>query len=212
MNKLMTNADLKTFVTMFEKKFEIGIIKDYRPLKLNGEQFLKEAYSLNPWGALGKLDLLKECPKKGNPNSFFLKDKEYRILLGIGVELIAKAALVKEGYVINSYEDRRHIKHLEKFEKVNEKDLSKRYTHKFSFLIENMKEALFQNNLSDDEFNTYIRKGIEIARIWRNKEAHLNCGGHTEQYGEDESIKTALINVYIRIFDEEEVIKRIVDF
>ncbi|MDD4878431.1 MAG: hypothetical protein PHO02_05350 [Candidatus Nanoarchaeia archaeon] len=220
MTNLMSNGQLKRYKEKLAKRFEIGIIKDYLPLKKSGEEFLREAYALRKGGLFNEFKLWKQHVQKGGSfNDFILQEIKYRLFLGVAVELIVKAAFLKQGYIINSYKNLKQSwysglvnlfvsknKPL-KFEEVVHSRLITQHTQDISYFIDHI-NFIFPN-LTKKECNTYIRKGLEIARIWRNKEIHLASGSHSELIGEDEDIKTAIHYIYQEIFDDEKTINLI---
>jgi len=100
------------------------------------------------------------------PLSF--KNRCSKIFLGIASELILKAAYLKLGYFINQHKDKKKKHILFKVDEIKDEDLSMK-THSFGFLIRELNSVLPKHNF---DFDKDIRKGLEIARIWRNINAH----------------------------------------
>mgnify|MGYP001577063626 CR=1 FL=1 len=117
----------------------------------------------------------------------WFKNRCARISLGIAVELLIKATYLKQGYLINKTKTNGKQK-LCKIGTVLTSNLMKN-THDFKFLITHLDMVLPTNEY---DFDKDIRQGLEIARIWRNVNAHVVIGKHIKYGGDYYSITKAL--------------------
>lgn len=154
-----------------------------------------------------------------------------RLLLGIGCELILKAAYIKNGYIINkpknldsSVPDVFKDKKIPfKFEDITKEllvynnfdidinkyvELKKSLTQylsndifDFNFLIEHL-PLLLHDIITKEELSD-VMAGLHIARFWRNVYSHTVCD--PADFFTDENIKVyiALQCIYKQVFDEE---------
>ena len=192
----MNDKELKDFLESLEKRYyKIYNEEDYVLFKRNAERFF---------------DLFKEFggPKVVNINKkglkkFLTDELISRIFLGIGCELIVKSVYLKRRYLINQ------VSNLSKNKKLSfpypikdvPKDSIITEVYGFKKLNSNLYK-LVPEKVDYKTYNRLVRKGLEIARVWRNKEAHFGGGYHTESM-EIYDIRNSLSNVYKIFFNEE---------
>lgn len=143
-------------------------------------------------GANNFIILSKKFHSLSNPLSF--KNRCSKIFLGIAAELVIKATYLKLGYCINKHKDKKKNyseKKINLFKKNDIKDEELSIdTHSFYDLIIKLSDILPKHNF---DFDKDIRKGLEIARIWRNINAHTitsqDIGYGTDYMDIDKSLK-----------------------
>ena len=201
--KLMTDDDLKKFKEDLNNKFsKIYSQEDYIVFKKRAEKFL---------------DFFRELkPELTNLNKIGLKNHlenelKSRLFLGIATELILKSVYLKEGYLINIVDEnklkefkkknpnKKIEKHFKIFE-VPQEFVDKNKTYGINTYLKSFQD--FFKELGKNQYLTHIRKGLEIAKIWRNKEAHAGGGYHYENGQDITEICFSLEYIYKKFFNE----------
>ena len=111
------------------------------------------------------------------------KNRCSRVFLGIAIELMIKTVYLKRGYSINKH-NKPNTQQLIKLREVEDLYLITK-THSLHFLIKNLNKVLPEHKYN---FEQDIRKGLELARIWRNVNTHTMTGGHIQWVGDYRSI------------------------
>lgn len=193
--KPLTDDELSTFVKELEGTFRCGLFKqeDWREVKKSGEKFLKYAYKYKP--KIINLSNRSEREEK------FFRELLYRILMGIGCELIVKAVYLKEGYIINRYKIKKS-RFPAKLGSMPDKKLNPFITFDINILISCF--HTFFPKIDKMLYNRWISKGLQIARIWRNKDIHNGGRYHMETGMDVFDIETSLIAIYDHIFNDKD--------
>lgn len=198
--KGITIIQIKKHIDGLNNIFKCGIYQPskWQSLRAHGERFIKESLKIRPKSIV---------PKKGSKFSdTMIKFQIYRVLMGIGCELILKAAFVKKRYTINKFRSGKPNR-MERWNRNIPSQLIDYQTVPSSILLQNIYRLFpkFGKKLC----NEYVRKGFETARIWRNKEVHTG-GGYHRQIGTDNyDIANSLTNVYDTVFNDAQRIKRL---
>lgn len=124
-----------------------------------------------------------------------LRNAQKRLFLGIGSELILKAYYLKQGYSINSWKDGRFRKPY-KIDSILKDELDPTNAITMNQLIQNL------NKVSDFKVSKTINKGFRIAKVFRNKEAHITVSKHKFDPEEYTSIEKCLIKFYQNAFSQ----------
>ncbi|MDO8511421.1 MAG: hypothetical protein Q7S55_04620 [Nanoarchaeota archaeon] len=197
--ELMSDESLRCFVEDLKERFsKVYLQKDYPLFKKNADRFLDFFRALQ---SKDVIDLDK------NFDGYINDGLKSRVFLGIAVELILKAAYLKNGYLINSVKDKKEDnfpKGISKPYKINEvpdKNIKLKNTVSLSYLLDNL--HLFFKEIDYKEYITYVKKGIEIAKIWRDKEMHVGGGYHLENGNDIIDVGRSLFNIYKIIFNED---------
>ncbi len=107
------------------------------------------------------------------------KNRCARVCLGIATELMVKATYLKQGYMINRH-NKPNTPNIVRIGTIDDQYIIMK-THDFSFLIKKLDSILPEHEYN---FEQDIRKGLELARIWRNTNTHGVIGRHI-QVGND---------------------------
>lgn len=169
---------------LFSKKFDQD---GWEKLKLRGEKFIRHAFIDKP----NEINFDEDAPED------FFRLQKFRLMLGLGCELILKSLYLKEGYAINLPKPNT-IHFPVKLEDIGSEDLEGGRTAGGRKLVDNI-DKLFGGFYED------IWKGFEIARQWRNKDIHKGGVYHREGGDDKGKIMTALRNTYDRFFDVKDL-------
>lgn len=124
-----------------------------------------------------------------------------RLLIGIGVELLLKSAFLKAGYAINKPVNSNEFRFPSRFELIGDKALDKVRTATFS---ECLRHIGYSMKLQCEQAT---RDGLEIAHVFRNKEAHGIVSDHPYCADTYKIIEDALKDVYRCAFSEALIVK-----
>lgn len=124
----------------------------------------------------------RTAPSK--PELLRRRNARIRLLLGVGVELLLKAWWLKRGETIN---------------KSLPAGLDPSNTLQLNDLIAKLEEAVKENRVGVDD---QVLDGLKIAKVLRNKEAHIVTDGHRFVEAEYELIERAVVAVYATGFGE----------
>lgn len=162
---------------------KIFVKKDFTSFKLVAEYYFEKSANLK------KSDI-----KTIDTYKLLIRNIEKRLLIGIGTELLIKACYLKEGYYINRTEKNRLIK----FEDNEESNLiDKTETFTMNLLIQNF------NKIVDFEDWKTIEKGLNIAKVFRNKEGHVVSLYHDYDNTNYSDIEYSIISIYKKIFNRK---------
>lgn len=162
---------------------KIFVKKDFTSFKLVAEYYFEKSANLK------KSDI-----KTIDTYKLLIRNIEKRLLIGIGTELLIKACYLKEGYYINRTEKNRLIK----FEDNEESNLiDKTETFTMNLLIQNF------NKIVDFEDWKTIERGLNIAKVFRNKEGHVVSLYHDYDNTNYSDIEYSIISIYKKIFNRK---------
>lgn len=185
----MIDAELKTYLESVERLYcKVYGKEDYKLFKKNAEKFFslfREYSSTNKTTSLTKKGLKK-----------FIRDELIsRIFLGIGCELLVKSVYLKKGYLINRVLNKPENKVFPyRMKVITIENIDSGNTEFFRKLNSNL-HKLMPKRVKLHDYNRLIKKGLEIARIWRNKDTHIG-GGYHRQSMEIHDIGNAVHNIY----------------
>lgn len=166
--------------------------EDWWLFKRMAEYYLKEAVSLRT----RDVDIEKEL-------KLLARNIQKRLFIGIGCELLLKSLYLKNGFAINLVKDKK--RQMKNFPfpvgSVNENDFHKDNTHTFNDLLGNLHKVFSFSDISK------IRKGLKIAKVFRNKEGHVVLARHKFDRRNYTDIEIALANLYKEGFSEDLRIK-----
>ena len=204
--KLFTQKGLNKYIKKYEKIFYRKYNQDdYLTFKLRADKFFNFCREL-------KLTFI-EIPRRDNTfPEIFNRQIKARLFLGVGCELLLKSIYLKKGYIINSInkDKRKEFKKFIQKKNISEpykiKEIPKRFidsknTFFMNYLLKHL-HTIFQLK-NNKRFITYIKKGFEVARVWRNKEAHSGIGYHNETNDLSSALNMSIINTYSIIFNEK---------
>lgn len=125
-----------------------------------------------------------------------LRNSQKRLLIGVGVELLLKAAYLRLGYVVNKPTDRDALRLPFTFAEAANVELTPDNTFTMAQLIDALHKVPTLAPLASD------RDGLRIAKVFRNKEGHVVVGEHGFAPEDYRSIENSLRAVYRLCFRE----------
>jgi len=193
----LTDEDLANFLKKYKDNFsKIYKEKHWSLFKENADKFFdffREIYT--------------NLPNIRGMNKACQEELKARIFLGIGCELLLKAVYLKNGYLINLI-DKGKLKKLGKnidkpykISKVPFEYINKDGTEGLRYYLDKLE--IFFDGMSREKCNAYVKKGLEIVKLWRNKEAHIGRGYHSEDITNWIDIRSSLTEIYKVVFGEK---------
>ncbi len=169
--------------SQFEQIFAVG---DWQRFKKIAESNLAEAAFLRTQDMRveSKLRLLARNARK-------------RLLIGVGTELLLKAVYLKLGYAINQRTQYDRPAFPFELKTVALTDLAKDRTVTLNELVQKLPSILTMRDRA-----TTIR-GLQIAKVFRNKEGHCVTRDHVFEPANYEDISISLRNLYEDAFEEQ---------
>ena len=137
---------------------------------------------------------------KSDVNALLARNVRKRLLIGLGSELLLKAAYLKAGYAINSPRAKGMHPFPSTFESIGHAALHTK-TATFDDCLKHLKDVV---TLHDEPLTL---EGLRIARVFRNKEAHSVTDAHTFDPQTYRVIESSLRALYRDAFAEELSIK-----
>lgn len=166
---------------------KVLVQKDWRQFKQVAEYYLKEAARI------------KKGDIKSKTRKLLLRNSQKRLFLGIGCELLIKAFYLKEGYCINKFTKQFSEKKspIHKLSDLSVKDINEKDTFTLDALINNLNKI--------NKFNDYnnIKRGFQIAMVFRNKEGHVTFPSHKFKESSYRDIESAFKIFYKEAFGEK---------
>jgi hypothetical protein len=161
--------------------------KDWRQFKQIAECYLKVAARLKK----------KDIGDKSN--KLLLRNSQKRLYLGIGCELLIKAFYLKEGYCINKFTrgfsgDKTPTHKLSVLKK---SDIDYKNTFTLDALINSLDKISNLNSHAD------IKRGFQIAMVFRNKEGHVTFPSHDFDEQNYRDIENSVKRFYRKAFGEK---------
>lgn len=133
-------------------------------------------------------------------SSLLARNVRKRLLIGLGVELALKAAFLKAGYAINLPRKGSKLRFPFAIDDINGEHLLGK-TVTFSECLKHLKVAV---SLRDEPIATL---GLEIAQVFRNKEAHSVVEAHAFDPGTYTAVEDSLRCLYADAFAEDLKVK-----
>lgn len=119
-----------------------------------------------------------------------------RLLIGVGVELLLKSIYLKHGYIINLPKKGFAPKVPVCAKNSNHKQLALDRTYSLAQLIERLQCVVILSN------KDVTLKGLNIAKVFRNKEGHTVTKSHVFDRSNYSDIEKSLTLLYSDAFDE----------
>lgn len=142
--------------------------------------------------------LRKKNIRYGN-KKLLIRNSMKRLHLGIGVELLLKAAYLRKGICINKL--KRGVVEIENspihlIESLDENKINSKETYSLNLLIDKYPQV-FQLECSEEFLN-----GLKIAMVFRNKEGHTSFQSHEFEENNYKVISNAVIKLYQEAFQQ----------
>jgi hypothetical protein len=159
--------------------------KDWPAFKKVAEYYLQTAASLK------KRDIVFDQPFK-----LLLRNVQKRLFIGIACELLLKSFYLKRGYCINKPKHKLQTSPPYKLDAINQCDFREDDTYETNFLIDHLKGV--------HQFNNHDRiiRGFKVAKVFRNKEAHIAVYSHDFDQTNYTDVEAALTAFYEEAFSE----------
>lgn len=166
-----------------EQYTKIFIKRDFTSFKLVAEYYFKKSANLK------KSDI-----NSSDTYKLLLRNIEKRLFIGIATELLLKACYLKQGYCINKTKNKR----ITKFEEIEQDNtIDKTETFTINSLIQDF------NKIVDFEDWETIKKGLVIAKVFRNKEGHVVSLYHDYDNTNYNDIEKSIISIYEKFFSRK---------
>ena len=160
--------------------------KDWANFKEIAEYYLKIAAKL------------KNKDIKSRKNILLLRNSQKRLFIGIGCELLLKSFYLKKGYCINKIKSKSGVDNTptHKLSLLDKEYINHNDTFTIGTLIDNLDRIV--------SFSDYqsIRRGFQIAMVFRNKEGHVTFPSHEFNESNYKDITQAVISFYSECFKE----------
>ena len=118
-----------------------------------------------------------------------------RLLIGIGTELLLKAAYLKLGYGINRLQGNAIGPKLPfRLANLGQQELDPNETYTLGQLADQFKKVVQLPNPD------LVLDGLRIAKVFRNKEGHVVTQSHRFNPSSYRAIEAALVEIYSRVF------------
>jgi hypothetical protein len=167
--------------------------KDWYVFKLMADYYFKTA-----------AEILKKDVNIDETYKLMVRNIQKRLFIGIGGELLLKSLFLKNDFCINKVleKERRKNKELNltkppKFVNSPKKELLDPCdTYGFNQLIDSLSDVM----KFSDEIN--VKKGLKIAKVFRNKEGHVVLLWHEADRQNYTDIENAVVAIYNEGFNE----------
>lgn len=168
----------KQYAKVFKKN-------DWEFFKIVAEYYFKKAATLK------KADIDSDEVFK-----LAIRNIQKRLFLGIACELVVKSCYLKQGYVINKPITKGPNLPI-KFKDIKISELDAKDTYTLSPLIQNINKIIDFSNWA------VIQKGLNILKVFRNKEGHVAVMWHKYDPGNYRDIEASVIAFYLDVFGEQ---------
>jgi hypothetical protein len=165
---------------------KVFAVTDWRLFKVAAEYYLKTAAFIK------KRDINVQAK-----HQLLIRNSQKRLFIGIGIELLLKAAYLKHGYLINRGGG---LPIPFTVQQAKDIPLDADQTFGLNDLIEHLGKVLSIPRGSN------VRDGLKIAKVFRNKEGHSVTAIHAYQSDEYRKIEQALIELYSLSFNQTLVV------
>jgi hypothetical protein len=126
-----------------------------------------------------------------------IRNIQKRLFIGVACELLLKALYLKSGYCINRPRKGISAAWPHKFSEINRDDFSAEHTYEFNYLIDHLKDICTFSQTNE------VIKGLKIAKVFRNKEAHTVVYWHEFDPDDYSAIETCLSALYQEGFSKK---------
>lgn len=161
---------------------------DWAPFKLMADYYFENAAKI-----------LKKDINIREPFKLMERNIQKRLFIGIGTELILKSVFLKNEYCINRVKEKEtpKFKKPTKFSSIKDlKTLNPSDTFNLGVLIDNISEVINAENLKE------LKKGLNIAKVFRNKEGHVAVLFHKPDSLNYTDIENSIMQIYNKGFNE----------
>jgi len=135
--------------------------------------------------------LKKKHIKSSDELRLWFRNVQKRLFIGIATELLLKAIYLKNGFNINKPKRGKNVQFPELINNLNEDDLNAADTYTLADLINNLDKVLaFINDI------TRIKEGLNICKVFRNKEGHVAVHWHKFESENYSQIEYSIIELY----------------
>lgn len=165
---------------------KVFAVSDWHLFKEVADLNFKEAVML-------KKSAFKHVPER---RKLLMRNVRKRLLIGIGTELLVKAAYLKNGYGINRARRGHDLKPPFRLADVAVSDLNPNDSFNLGTLIDHLKTVV---QLEEWEI---VKDGLTIARILRNKEGHIVTDSHEFDPVTYDRVAAALVHLYSAVFTQ----------
>ena len=119
--------------------------------------------------------------------------------------MILKSYYLKNGFYINKQINKRDKGKIAfKFIELDSRDIDQQKTIEFNLLIQGLAELERKiQNKKRVIIDTDIRNSLNIAKVFRNKEAHIITKGHKYNSQDYDEIEKGIIKIYNNWFNEK---------
>lgn len=164
---------------------KVFTVSDWTLFKKIADANLQEAAKLR------KSDIKVETDLK-----LLARNARKRLLIGVGVELLLKAIYLKYGYRINKPKDKSSFTFPFLIQDVADTELLADETFTLNDLIENLHKVIDLRN------KELTKKGLRVAKVFRNKEGHVVTEAHRFDASNYTDIASSLVALYAEAFSE----------
>jgi hypothetical protein len=166
--------------------------------KSDGEQFKIVAQDYLRQAAYLRKKHLRKVPRR---RRLLARNSQKRLFIGVAVELLLKAIYLQRGYRINKLTNRADLPWPYTAQQVQDSglDLNPDETWELNDCIQQLKEDVLK--LEGDRET--VLEGLKIAKVYRNKEAHIVASTHRYVPAEYRKIESALTLLYHHAFNEK---------
>ena len=158
---------------------------DWRLFKNVADCYLKQAAYLRKKNIVATEDL-----------ALLIRNSQKRLFIGVGIELLVKALYLKLGYAINKPSVGERPKAPLLWSDAENLELKDDDTFTLSQLIEWLDKVIVLDK------KNVIDRGLRIAKVFRNKEAHIVTPKHAFKATSYRQIESALRELYRQGFNE----------
>lgn len=138
--------------------------------------------------------LKKETLNVPRDYKLLIRNVRKRLFIGIGVELLLKAAFLRLGFGINTAREGAGLQAPYKLSDVGADQLDPGRTFALGQLLTQLPQVLAPLSAMD---------GLKIAKVFRNKEGHTVTSSHKFDPNDYRKIEAALVEVYDVAFGEK---------
>lgn len=121
-----------------------------------------------------------------------------RLFIGVGAELLLKALYLDRGYCINKSNKSQYNKPV-KFKEINPEHINGNDT----FTIAQLIDSLGKVKVIPKEDLRMVKKGLNVAKVFRNKEGHVAVKTHSFDPQNFFDVEKAIIAIYKFGFGQE---------
>jgi len=184
------------YVSIFKKS-------DWELFKLGADKYFESAAELKRKDIASEEIILPNLKKKDA--RLLLRNKRKRLFIGLGCELLIKAFYLKSGFYINSINNKKGLgSNAFKFSELTDADIDTEKTLKFDLMIAGLGELDRKvNERKKGKVDSQLKDALCIAKVFRNKEAHIITKGHKYDRKDYNEIENGIKKMYEIWFSEK---------